>query len=239
MTLLDGLDSASAIPGDGTISGSPEESPSRNWYCYRPKSPPRFWRSPLSTIYQRRCQRSEALASSSAPWWDFFNHHSYTPSFVLKLFPTWLVTKMNMMVTISPKEQLYLATPGQYRRSPLLSVLISLIRSILHDPKTFNNPMEYQPERYLNGKLNPDVVDSDSVAFGFGRRSVDLPYSVMRHISHRRSTPLSICPGRYLGDNSLYILACCLLSVYDIKSLVDNQGNIIKAKAEFTSGVIS
>ena len=36
--------------------------------------------------------------------------------------------------------------------------------------------MEYQPERYLkDGKLNPDVVDSDSVAFGFGRRSVTCP----------------------------------------------------------------
>ena len=51
-------------------------------------------------------------------------------------------------------------------------VLISLnfIRSILHDPKTFNNPMEYQPERYLkDGKLNSDVMDPDSAAFGFGR----------------------------------------------------------------------
>jgi hypothetical protein len=33
--------------------------------------------------------------------------------------------------------------------------------------------MEYQPERYLkDGKLNPDMMDrdSDSVAFGYGRR---------------------------------------------------------------------
>ena len=44
----------------------------------------------------------------------------------------------------------------------------------MHDPKAFNNPMEYQPERYLkDGKLNHDVMGSDSVAFGFGRRSVD------------------------------------------------------------------
>ena len=48
---------------------------------------------------------------------------------------------------------------------------LSLFRSILHDPKVFNNPMEYQPERYLkDGKLNPDVMDPDSVAFGYGRR---------------------------------------------------------------------
>ena len=48
----------------------------------------------------------------------------------------------------------------------------------MHDPKVFNSPMEFQPERYLkDGKLNPDVMDSDSVAFGFGRRSVDPKHS--------------------------------------------------------------
>ena len=38
--------------------------------------------------------------------------------------------------------------------------------------------MEYQPERYLkDGKLNPDVIDPESVAFGYGRRWVYLTYS--------------------------------------------------------------
>ena len=55
----------------------------------------------------------------------------------------------------------------------ILPILTFLFRSILHDPKSFNNPLEYNPERYLkDGKLDPDVMDSDSVAFGFGRRSV-------------------------------------------------------------------
>ena len=56
----------------------------------------------------------------------------------------------------------------------LLSDLTVLFRSILHDSKVFNDPMEFRPERYLkDGKLNPDVRDPDSAAFGFGRRSVD------------------------------------------------------------------
>ena len=42
----------------------------------------------------------------------------------------------------------------------LFMSLLSLFRSILHDPKIFKNPMEYQPERYLNDeKLNPNVMD--------------------------------------------------------------------------------
>ena len=65
--------------------------------------------------------------------------------------------------------------------STLALISLNLIRSILHDPKTFNNPMKYQPERYLkDGKLNLDVIDPDFVAFGFGRRSVYITFSVMR-----------------------------------------------------------
>jgi len=91
--------------------------------------------------------------------------------------------------------------------------------SILHDPENFNEPMEYRPERYLkDGKLNPDVIDSDSVAFGFGRR---------------------ICPGRHLSNNSLYSFVSCLLAVYDIKQPVDSQGNIIRLKPEFKNGLLS
>jgi cytochrome P450 len=62
---------------------------------------------------------------------------------------------------------------GQYEQLLLLAVLTFLFRSILHDPESFNNPMEYQPERYLKGGLlNPDYMDTNSVVFGFGRRLV-------------------------------------------------------------------
>ena len=44
-------------------------------------------------------------------------------------------------------------------------------RAIMHNPEIFEEPMKFRPERYLkDGKLNPDVLDSDDVAFGFGRR---------------------------------------------------------------------
>ena len=145
-----------------------------------------------------------------------------------------------MMATISQKEQLYLAIHGQYEGSRLLSVLIFLIRSILHNPKTYDNPMEYRPDRFLkDGKLNPDVVDPDSVAFGFGRRLVDLLYSVISRTSNGWHIFASICPGRHFSNNSLYMLVSCLLAVYDIKPPVDDQGNTIELKAEFTSGLSS
>jgi len=102
---------------------------------------------------------------------------------------------------------------------PKGTVVFSNSWSILHDRKAFNNPQEFQPERYLkDGRLDLNVRDPDCVAFGFGRR---------------------ICPGRHFSDNSLYSIASCLLAVYDIKPSVDDQGNIVKLKPEFTGGFLT
>ena len=101
--------------------------------------------------------------------------------------------------------------------------------------------MKYQPERYLkDGKLNPDVMDPDSAAFGFGRRSVDITFSVMPCTSYGLNLPgISMCPGRHFAKNSLYILASCLLAVYDITPPVDDRGNAIELKPEFADGLVS
>ena len=121
---------------------------------------------------------------------------------------------------------------GEYERLLLLPLLTFLIRSILHDPKSFNNPMKYQPERYLkDGRLNPDVIDPASVAFGYGRRSVIDPIyfsdmDLMVYLS-------SICPGRHLADNILYSIVSSLLAVYDIKPPAEGL------KPEFSGQVVS
>ena len=121
----------------------------------------------------------------------------------------------------------------------LFSVLnFLLFRSILHDRKVFNNPEEFEPERYLkDGKLNPDVRDPECAAFGYGRRSVKHDIHSLSHTTTLiLILPQSICPGRHFSDSSLYSIASCLLAVYDIKPPVDDQGNTLKLKPEFTSG---
>ena len=45
------------------------------------------------------------------------------------------------------------------------------IRTLMHDPNVFPDPLEYKPERYLkNGRLDPTVRSPTVAAFGFGRR---------------------------------------------------------------------
>ena len=124
--------------------------------------------------------------------------------------------------------------------NPIFYPEFHICRSILHDRKVFNNPQEFQPERYLkDGKLNPDVRDPDCAAFGFGRRSVNTFSNIYTLINSSPLNPYSICPGRNLSDNSLYSIVSCLLAVYDIKPPVDDQGNTLKLKPEFTTGLLT
>lgn len=47
-----------------------------------------------------------------------------------------------------------------------------------------------------------------------------------------------ICPGRYLGDNNLFLLVTGLMSAVDISPEKDPQGNDILPNPVFTAGLI-
>ena len=53
---------------------------------------------------------------------------------------------------------------------PKGTILLGNAWAILHDPEIFDEPMEYNPERYIkDGEFNEDLLQPD-FAFGFGRR---------------------------------------------------------------------
>jgi len=92
-------------------------------------------------------------------------------------------------------------------------------RSILHDPEAYKDPFKYNPDRFINdGKIDPTVRDPGVAAFGYGRR---------------------ICPGRFLAENSLFIILCHILIVYDIRPALGDDGKEIEIKPEMTDGLIS
>ncbi|KGO45758.1 Cytochrome P450 [Penicillium expansum] len=104
-------------------------------------------------------------------------------------------------------------------RIPKGAVLVANIWSFAHDPEIYNEPMKFNPDRFLECEdgIAPEC-DPQKVVFGFGRR---------------------ICPGRFLADASLFLTISKSLAVFDIAKSVGEDGKEIDLPDEFSPGIIS
>ena len=84
---------------------------------------------------------------------------------------------------------------------------------MLRDPRTYPNPSEFKPERYIGKEPQQDPR---TIAFGFGRR---------------------ICPGLNLAEASVFISCAMSLAVFDISKAVEN-GVEITPVVDNTPGTI-
>lgn len=58
----------------------------------------------------------------------------------------------------------------------------------------------FNPDRFVkDGVLDPDILNPEVAAFGFGRR---------------------ICPGRFMAHDSVWMLIACILAVFDVQPMV-------------------
>jgi hypothetical protein len=90
------------------------------------------------------------------------------------------------------------------------------------DKKEYGPDSEaFRPERFLDS----NVRDPDLYVFGFGRRYV---FTLWREPLDRCLIGcyfiFSICPGRYLAANSVFILMSYLLQVFSIRRALDADG---------------
>ncbi|KAI0654024.1 cytochrome P450 [Cubamyces menziesii] len=109
----------------------------------------------------------------------------------------------------------------EYRGWRIPSGVTVLINSwsILHDPKLYRDPEEFNPDRFLkDGKINPEVFDPATVAFGAGRR---------------------ICPGRHFAEDSLFINVASVLHAFSIVPAVDERGEPIPVEHKVSTGLVS
>ncbi|QYS93071.1 hypothetical protein H0G86_000461 [Trichoderma simmonsii] len=83
----------------------------------------------------------------------------------------------------------------------------------LHDPKTYANPMAFDPDRYLAPRNEPDPTGM----FGYGRR---------------------ICPGRFFAQENLFITVSQTLAVFKITHAVDENGKPMETVLRHTPGLI-
>ncbi|KAF5672216.1 oxidoreductase [Fusarium denticulatum] len=83
-----------------------------------------------------------------------------------------------------------------------------------HDPEVHQDPMRFNPERFLSTDGNEPEQDPHTYTFGFGRR---------------------VCPGRVLADNALFLNIAHSLAVLHIRK--DENG--AQPALLFTPGMIS
>ncbi|KAK5174015.1 uncharacterized protein LTR77_001095 [Saxophila tyrrhenica] len=83
-----------------------------------------------------------------------------------------------------------------------------------HDAQVYEDPMTFNPERFLSSPPPPDPQD---FVFGFGRR---------------------ICPGKLLAETSVWLTVAKSLAVFEISKGVEN-GVEVEPDIRFTPGIIS
>jgi len=115
---------------------------------------------------------------------------------------------------------------------------VTATRAMLRDESRYGSDAStFRPERFLkDGRLDPDVQDPATFAFGYGRRyakfSMRKRYSSINTISPRS------CPGSHVALSLLFLVAASMLAVFDISEDIDNEGRPIETNIEWHSGII-
>ncbi|KAH8666067.1 cytochrome P450 [Ilyonectria robusta] len=100
---------------------------------------------------------------------------------------------------------------------PKDSMVFPNVWHFTHDPEVYDEPMSFNPGRFLETDGHEPAPDPHKFVFGFGRR---------------------ICPGRILADNALYLTIAQSLAVFSISKGLDN-GEEVESQIRFTPGVVS
>ncbi|EKM50901.1 uncharacterized protein PHACADRAFT_212817 [Phanerochaete carnosa HHB-10118-sp] len=94
---------------------------------------------------------------------------------------------------------------------PKGTIVIPNVWAIAMEHTDQHGPTAFIPERFLD--INDKITDPALWAFGFGRR---------------------VCPGRFLAENSVFILISTILAMFDILPPDDEE-----LKIEFSEGLVS
>ncbi|CAK5263858.1 unnamed protein product [Mycena citricolor] len=102
------------------------------------------------------------------------------------------------------KEEFVFSLPdGPPMLIPKGVAIIPNVWAMHYDSRLYENPMEFDPARYL-GEAGRKVEEdpAGSISFGYGRR---------------------MCPGRFLADSTIFLACSALLSVFQIKAGGDSK----------------
>ncbi|CCM01427.1 uncharacterized protein FIBRA_03478 [Fibroporia radiculosa] len=102
---------------------------------------------------------------------------------------------------------------------PAGSTVIANIWAMTRKAESYPDPERFWPERFEKVDTEAaDLLDPRKLIFGFGRRT---------------------CPGRILGDSSVWIAAASILATMDIRKARMETGEEILPELKFLAGIIS
>ncbi|KAI0767200.1 cytochrome P450 [Fomes fomentarius] len=103
---------------------------------------------------------------------------------------------------------------------PKGSLVIGNSWYLSRDQSHYPDPERFSPERFLNeeGQINLHVRDPRTFAFGYGRR---------------------VCPGRHLGEASVFVTIASVLHTFSIGPPVDKKGVLLPLDAKCVEGILS
>jgi len=127
------------------------------------------------------------------------------------------ILRWNPLVSLT----LHNAQEDNYYRGYLIPKSTSVMLNVwglLHDPRTYDDPMTFNPDRFMAKPGHQPETDPRKFAFGIGRRA---------------------CPGMHLAEASTSIACAMSLAVFNITKAVDENGLIIEPVVSYTDASIS
>jgi cytochrome P450 len=105
------------------------------------------------------------------------------------------------------------------------------------DPRVYRDPERFYPERYESVEDGGLGEPLPSGHFGFGRRYAQqaLPAKIRPNVLTLGAT-IRICVGRFLADNSVWLMVATMLATLSFQKATDSGGNTIEPTVAFTNG---
>lgn len=100
-------------------------------------------------------------------------------------------------------------------RVPKGAVILPAVWWFRHDPAVYSNPTQFEPERFLAPRNEPDPR---AITFGFGRRA---------------------CPGRVVAEAGLFITMAQTLASFRLLKAVGKNGAEINVSLELTGSLLA
>ncbi|KAH8094866.1 cytochrome P450 98A3 [Cristinia sonorae] len=101
---------------------------------------------------------------------------------------------------------------------PKGTIAIANVWAMMRDPEDYPEPDVFKPERFIkDGKINTDIRNPNTMAFGFGRR---------------------ICPGRHLSNAMFRLFIASILHVFNVEAGRGRDGKMQELSLETETGLV-